>query len=42
MKQKNNPFDNLVLDSEEQELEKAFERGEYEEVRSKKIERMFK
>jgi len=29
-KQKNNPFVNLVLDAEEQLLEDAFERGEYE------------
>jgi predicted DNA binding CopG/RHH family protein len=31
-KQKKNLFDNLVLDKEEQLLEEAFERGEYEEA----------
>jgi predicted DNA binding CopG/RHH family protein len=30
MKQKNDPFYNLVLDEEEKLLEEAFERGEYE------------
>jgi predicted DNA binding CopG/RHH family protein len=30
MKQKNDPFKNLVLDEEEKLLEEAFERGEYE------------
>lgn len=30
-KRKNNPFDGLVLDEEEKNLEEAFERGEFEE-----------
>ncbi|MBT3249508.1 MAG: hypothetical protein HN846_05135 [Candidatus Pacebacteria bacterium] len=31
-KQKKNPFNNLILDKEEQLLEEAFERDEYEEA----------
>lgn len=38
-KQKFDPFQNLVLDTEEQEIEDAFERGEFTRVRGKELER---